>query len=82
MKLMQVAFYLAGEITQVKGVNTLGPLCLWQCFLVGVGGPKGISRNDPILQGSNDLSCSLCKTVMELVDQAITDEANEQAVIF
>ena len=51
-------------------------------FLVGVGGPKGISRNDPILQGSNDLSCSLCKTVMELVDQAITDEANEQAVIF
>ena len=51
-------------------------------FFVGVGGPKGISRNDPILQGSNDLSCSLCKTVMELVDQAITDEANEQAVIF
>ena len=29
---MQVAFYLAGEITQVKRVNTLGPLCLWQCF--------------------------------------------------
>ena len=28
----------------------------------------------------NDLSCSLCKTVMELVDQAITDGANEQAV--
>ena len=27
-------FYLAGEITQVKGVNTLGPLCLWQCFVV------------------------------------------------
>ena len=31
---MQVAFYLAGEITQVKRVNTLGPLCLWQCFFV------------------------------------------------
>ena len=31
---MQVAFYLDGEITQVKRVNTLGPLCLWQCFLI------------------------------------------------
>ena len=29
-----MAFYLAGEITQVKRVNTLGPLCLWQCFVV------------------------------------------------
>merc|ERR1711936_607897 len=29
---------------------------------------------------TNDLSCALCKTVMELVDQAITDGANEQAV--
>ena len=32
------------------------------------------------LQTTNDLSCALCKTVMELVDQAITDGANEQAV--
>ena len=32
LELMQVAFYLAGEITQVKRVNTLGPLCLWQCL--------------------------------------------------
>ena len=31
---MQVAFYLDGEITQVKRVNTLGPLCLWQCLKV------------------------------------------------
>ena len=30
LELMQVAG--AGEITQVKRVNTLGPLCLWQCF--------------------------------------------------
>ena len=26
------AKFLAGEITQVKRVTTLGPLCLWQCF--------------------------------------------------
>ena len=34
LELMQVAFYLAGEITQVKRVNTLGPLCLWQCLMM------------------------------------------------
>ena len=33
LELMQMAFYLAGEITQVKRVNTLGPLCLWQCLM-------------------------------------------------
>jgi hypothetical protein len=28
----------------------------------------------------NDLTCSLCKTVMELLDQYITDTTNEEAV--
>ena len=30
---MQVTFFLAGEINQVKRVNTLGMLCLWQCLM-------------------------------------------------
>merc|ERR1712154_7529 len=29
---------------------------------------------------SNDLSCSLCKTVMELLDAYLTDPTSEQAV--
>merc|ERR1711892_804747 len=28
----------------------------------------------------NDLTCSLCKTVMELLDQYLTDTTNEQAI--
>eukprot|EP00090_Calanus_glacialis_P013136 TRINITY_DN21764_c0_g1_i1.p2 TRINITY_DN21764_c0_g1~~TRINITY_DN21764_c0_g1_i1.p2 ORF type:complete len:105 (-),score=34.13 TRINITY_DN21764_c0_g1_i1:56-370(-) len=28
----------------------------------------------------NDLTCSLCKTVMELLDQYITDTTNEEAI--
>ena len=30
---------------------------------------------------SNDLSCSLCKTVMELLDAYLTDPTSEQAVL-
>merc|ERR1712117_169172 len=30
--------------------------------------------------GKNDLSCSLCKTVMELLDAYITDETTEQQI--
>eukprot|EP00092_Neocalanus_flemingeri_P018643 GFUD01020189.1.p1 GENE.GFUD01020189.1~~GFUD01020189.1.p1 ORF type:complete len:105 (+),score=37.65 GFUD01020189.1:31-345(+) len=28
----------------------------------------------------NDLACSLCKTVMELLDQYLTDTTNEEAI--
>ena len=32
-------------------------------------------------KSSNDLSCSLCKTVMELLDAYLTDPTSEQAVL-
>ena len=34
----------------------------------------------PAVTNQPDLVCSLCRTVMELLDQAITDTTNEQAV--
>merc|ERR1711915_826728 len=34
----------------------------------------------PSVSSSNDLSCSLCKTVMELLDAYITDGATEQQI--
>ena len=34
----------------------------------------------PAVTDRPDLVCSLCRTVMELLDQAITDTTNEQAV--
>ena len=53
-----------------------------QVFWREASTPKKLlfDRNPIPIQAGNDLSCSLCKTVMELVDQAITDGANEQAV--
>ena len=39
-----------------------------------------LSPVTPAVTGRPDLVCSLCRTVMELLDQAITDTTNEQAV--
>ena len=36
--------------------------------------------SDPEPASENDLTCSLCKTVMELLDAYITDETTEQQV--
>ena len=39
-----------------------------------------LSPVTPAVTDRPDLVCSLCRTVMELLDQAITDTTNEQAV--
>merc|ERR1711936_271766 len=39
--------------------------------------PLTVSQAPP---PQNDLTCSLCKTVMELLDQYLTDTTNEQAI--
>merc|ERR1712215_54451 len=39
--------------------------------------PQTLSQAPP---PKNDLTCSLCKTVMELLDQYLTDTTNEQAI--
>merc|ERR1712042_94407 len=45
--------------------------------------PLVISQQPPAVQRSksdNDLSCSLCKTVIELLDQYLTDTDSEEAI--
>merc|ERR1711970_1611817 len=41
--------------------------------------PLTYTQEPPSAPG-NDLTCSLCKTVMELLDQYLTDTTNEQAI--
>ena len=45
------------------------------CFLVVCKG-----QTEPEAASENDLTCSLCKTVMELLDAYITDDTTEQQV--
>ena len=44
LELMQMAFYLAGEITQVKRVNTLGPLCPYLIFVASISSGARVKK--------------------------------------
>ena len=91
-KFLNFVAIMSREGTPLQSATNLLYSNLWDFWLIeqflciegGGEGPRAYHKMNKgyctCLQASNELSCSLCKTVMELVDQAITDGANEQAV--